>query len=202
MDLNLQVDSLSTKMNDLSRKARLAVAQKNRMSALANLRSRKLHEGLLESRSATLSQLEDLYIKIEEAADQVEIVRVLQESSNVLRGINAETGGLNQVEDVIEGLRTEIIKVDEINSVVSQAEKDSTLVDEGAIDDELESLDKEQSARIGQQEALQVTQRLETIRTPTSSEVLSEQDHGTLASNERPERTSQRPASGIDLEAV
>lgn len=200
MDLNLQVDSLSSKVNEFSRKARLAIAQKNRVSALANLRSRKLHEGLLKNRSSTLSQLEDLYIKIEDAADHVEIVRVMQESSNALRGINAETGGLDTVEDVIEGLRNEMVKVDEINCVISQTEQDNTLVDEDAIDGELKSLEKEQSARIGHQEALEVKERLDAIRTPTSSEVLSVQDHGTLKSSERPEQSLQRPASGMDLE--
>ncbi|KAL9120783.1 MAG: hypothetical protein Q9187_002658 [Circinaria calcarea] len=200
MDLNLQVDSLSTKVDDFSGKARIAVAQKNRVSALSNLRSRRLHEGLLESRSATLSQLEDLYVKIEEAADQVETVRVMQESSKALRGIYAELGGLDTVEDVIEGLRNEMIKVDEINSIIGQAEQNSTLMDEDAIDDELVTLEKEQSVRFEQQEALKVKERLEAIRTSTSSERLYGPDHDTLSLREKPDRETQRPELEVNLE--
>lgn len=201
MDLNLQVVSLSTKIDDFSRKARNAVAQKNRVSALSNLRSRKLHEGLLESRSATLSQLEDLYVKIEDAAGQVEIVRVMQESSKALRGIYAELGGLDTVEDVIEGLRSEMLKVDEINSIIGQAEQNSTLMDEDIIDDELVTLEKEQSVKTERQEALKVKERLEAIRTSASSDRLSGPNHDTLSLLERPDGKLQRPASETNLEA-
>ena len=64
------------------------------MSALAALRSKKLNETALAQRTETLSQLEEVYSKVEQAADQVAIVRVMEASAGVLRNLHAEVGGV------------------------------------------------------------------------------------------------------------
>ena len=63
---------------------------------------------------ARLAQLEGVYSKIEEAFDQVAIMRVMEVSTGVLRNLHAQFVGVEKVEDVLDGLRDEMGKVDEI----------------------------------------------------------------------------------------
>ena len=170
-DLNAQIATLSSKVEVSAEKARLAVSQENRISALAQLRSRKMHENLLEKRMQTLLQVEGVYAKIEEAADQVEIVQAMKESTTILQGLNTKIGGPETVDEVIEGLRNKMTKVDEVSNIVGQVGQVSSGVDEGAIDDELEMLEKEQQVKSKEQESQKVRQKLDAVNTPIPSEI-------------------------------
>ena len=169
-DLNAQIETLASKVGVSAEKARLAVSQKNRISALAQLRSRRMFENLLEKRTQALLQVEGVYVKIEEAADQVAIVQVMKESTTVLRGLNTKIGGPETVDEVIEGLRDEMTKVDDVSTVISQAGQESSGLDESAIDDELDMLEKEQHAEVEEQESQRVGQKLDSINTPVLPE--------------------------------
>ena len=139
-----QCDTLSARISSLTTTAFAAVKSSNRISALSTLRSKKLAERNLEQRSDTLSQLEEVYSKIEQAADQVEIVRVMEASAGVLKGMNKQVGGVERVEDVIEELREEMGKVDEVGQVINEPIGAREQVDEGEIDDELEAMEREE----------------------------------------------------------
>ena len=169
-DLNAQIETLASKVRLSAEKARLAVSQKNRISALAQLRSRRMYESLLEKRTQNLLQVEGVYVKIEEAADQVAIVQVMKESTTVLQGLNTKVGDPETVDEVIEGLRDEMTKVDDVSTIISQAGQESSGLDEGAIDDELDMLEKEQHAKVEEQESQRVRQKLDSINTPVISE--------------------------------
>ena len=170
-DLNAQIETLASKIELTAEKARLAISQKNRISALSQLRSRKMHESLLEKRTQTLLQVEGVYAKIEEAADQVEIVQVMKESTTVLRGLNTKSGGPETVDEVIEGLRDEMTKIDDVSTIIIQAGQESGPVDEGAIDDELEMLEKEQQVKIEEQEIQKIRKRLDSLNMPIPSDL-------------------------------
>lgn len=101
----------------------------------------------LQQRLNTLAQLEEVYSKIEQAAGQLEIVQVMEASTGVLRGLHAQIGGAERVEDVVEELRQEMAKVDEVGSIMNEA---APVIDEGEIDDELEAM--EQSGREAKEE--------------------------------------------------
>ena len=184
--MKVQLSQLSDGITDLSEKTRLALMQKDRLRALANLRSRKLRENLYKSRSVTLYQLEEVYNKIEEAADQVEIIRVMKASTHVLSGLNAEVGGLEKVENVIECLKEEMNKADDINNALSEAGQDTAGLDEGAIDDELEFLEQEQQKKNDEEHAQQVRRKLESVDNTALSQTLLSQEPGSTSRDKIP----------------
>jgi len=136
--LSQQIDRLELKIAELTISARSALANQQRVSALSALRSRKMAENAMKQRSDTRAQLEDAYGKIEQAANQVEVVHVLEASTGILRGLNAKLGGLKQVEDVMEELRSEMDKTDEASALIGST------INEIEVDEELEVLLKQE----------------------------------------------------------
>lgn len=155
--LTSQCDTLATRISTLTATASTAVRTSNRISALAALRSKKLAESNLKQRTDTLTQLEEIYTKIEQAADQVDILKVMEASAGVLKGLNKEVGGVEKVQDVIDGLKEEMEKVDEVGQVINEPMGARGEVDEGEIDDELEAMEKEEREK----EAKRVKEREE-----------------------------------------
>lgn len=149
--------SLEAKIAELTQSAKTALTNKNRVSALSAVRSKKLAEHNLSQRLNTLLQLEEVYSKIEAAAGNVEIVQVMQASTGVLRGLHAQIGGAEKVEDIVEELREEMAKVDEVGSIMNEA---GPVIDEGEIDEELEELEKGDQKAKEEKEAEETRQKL------------------------------------------
>jgi charged multivesicular body protein 7 len=145
-DLESQTKILGSRVEELGSTAREAVSRKNKVSALAALRSKKLAESTLTKRHATLSQLEEVLLKIEQASDQIELVRVMEGSAKVLAGLNKEVGGVDRVDQVLDGLREQIGQVEEIGNVIAEAAQGG-VVDESEVDDELEMMENEEKKK-------------------------------------------------------
>ena len=154
---------LSARILTLSETAQKAVDSKNRTSALAALRSKKTSESILTQRSEHLAQLEEVYDKIEQAADQVAIIRIMEASTGVLRNLHDQVGGIEKVEDIIEGLRDEIGKANEIGGAIEADAQEGSVIDESAVDEELESLEKQANAREEEKRARHTQERLANI---------------------------------------
>ena len=185
---------LSTRILTLSDTAQKAINSKNRMSALAALRSKKTSESLLTQRSENLTQLEEVYNKIEQAADQVAIIRIMEASTGVLRNLHDQAGGIEKVEDIIEGLRDEIGKANEIGGAIEEGAQEASVIDESAVDEELESLEKQANAREEEKGARRTQERLANIaavRPITEIRQESKDDHRELSSD----------AKAVDLSA-
>jgi charged multivesicular body protein 7 len=144
--LEPQIDMLTKQVTELDAKAREAVAQKQFITAKTALRQKKLADSKLHQRTATLAQLDEIYAKIEQAADQVEMVRMMQTSSQALRSLNQKTGGVEKVQDVMEGLREEMMNADEIQQAVNEVSAGA--VDEGEVEDELEALERVEREKV------------------------------------------------------
>lgn len=144
--LEPQIQQLMTRVSELDNKAREAVANKQSAIAKTALRQKKLADSQLQQRTATLTQLEEVYAKIEQAADQVEMVRVMEASSWTLRSLNQKTGGVERVQDVVEGLREETMNADEIQTALNEASAGS--VDEAEVEDELEALESVEREKV------------------------------------------------------
>ncbi|KAJ5770286.1 uncharacterized protein N7511_002337 [Penicillium nucicola] len=155
--ISKQAATLEAKIVELNTSAKTALANKNRVSALAAVRSKKMAEQNLKQRLDTLMQLEEVYTKIEQAAGQIEIVQVMQASTGVLRGLHTEIGGTERVEDIIDELREEMSKVDEVGSIMNEA---GPVIDEGEIDEELEALEKADREVQEREEAAATEKRL------------------------------------------
>lgn len=110
---------------------------------------------------ATLAQLEDVFTQIETAADQVSVVRVLEGSSAVLASLHEEVGGVEGVEGVVERLREEMDKVDEVGVAINEGVASN--VDEGAVDEELEELERVERKKSEVKEAEKTRVRLEEL---------------------------------------
>lgn len=156
-NLTAQVTNLDTKIKELTISAHNALNSKNRILALSSLRSKKLAERNLQQRSDTLFQLEEIYAKIEQAADQVDIIQVMQASTGVLRGLNEQVGGIEKVEDVVEKLRKEMANVDEVGTIMNEA---APVIDEGELDDELEAMEEQEKEAQREKEAETIRQKL------------------------------------------
>jgi charged multivesicular body protein 7 len=149
-DLSLQTKILEARVDELAITARNAVERNNRVAALSALRSKKLAETTLGKRHATLAQLEEVFASIEQAADQIELVKVMEGSAGVLRGLNKEVGGVERVDDVVDSLREEMGRVSEVGDVIAEVGRGA--VDEGEVDDELEALEKEEKRKVEEAE--------------------------------------------------
>lgn len=152
-----QVSALEAKIEALTTSAKASLASKNRISALSAMRSKKMVEHNLQQRLNTLTQLEEVYSKIEQATGQVELVQVMEASTGVLRGLHAQIGGAERVEDVIDDLREEMMKVDEVGSIMNEA---APVIDETDIDNELEALEKSDQEMKEKEEAEETRRKL------------------------------------------
>lgn len=155
--ISKQVSSLEGKIEELTASAKTALTNKNRISALSAVRSKKIVEHNLQQRLNTLVQLEEVYSKIEQAAGQVELMQVMESSASVLRGLHTQIGGVERVEDVIDNLREEMTKVDEVGSVLNET---APVIDEAEIDDELEALEKSDREMEQKEEAEETRRKL------------------------------------------
>lgn len=155
--MSKQVATLEAKIAELNESAKTALAHKNRISALSAVRSKKMAEHNLQQRFDSLMRLEEVYSKIEQAAGQVDMVQVMQASTGVLRGLHTRIGGAEKVEDIVEDLREEMAKVDEVGSIMNEA---GPVIDEGEIDEELAAMDQSDREAKEKEEAGAVQRRL------------------------------------------
>ncbi|PYH96424.1 SNF7 family protein [Aspergillus ellipticus CBS 707.79] len=155
-----QVENLENKITELNSTAKIALHNKNRVSALSAVRSKKLAEHNLKQRLDTLVQLEEVYSKIEQATDQVEFVKVMEASTGALRGLHKQIGGTERVEDVVEELRDEMSKVDEIGNIMNEA---GPQIDETEIDDELAELENKEREDREEKEAEETRKKLAAL---------------------------------------
>ncbi|GJP87213.1 hypothetical protein CBS147343_7895 [Aspergillus niger] len=152
-----QVENLENKITELNSTAKMALQNKNRVSALSAVRSKKLAEHNLKQRLDTLMQLEEVYSKIEQATDQVQFVKVMEASTGALRGLHTQIGGAERVEDVVQELRDEMSKVDEVGNIMNEA---GPQIDETEIDDELQELENKEREEMEEKEAEETRKKL------------------------------------------
>lgn len=145
-DLEDQIDVLNSRIDDLRIAALDAVTKKNPVSAKASLRSKKLAETHLSRQTATLGQLEEVWSRIEQAHDQLELVKIMEGSTLVLKKLNTELGGAEKVDDIVYELKEQMTAVDEITGAIREVGQ-GTDIDEEAVSDELEALELAEKQR-------------------------------------------------------
>lgn len=145
----------------------MAIKKRNRPLALRVLRSKKMTEDNLMQRLETLSTLEGIFAKIEQASDQIAIVRAIKNSTGVLRNFNQQVGKIETVEDTMEELQREMKSVDQVSEIIEDARLD-TSVDDNAIDEELENLAQQVRVDEERKKAQETQEKLATIDVPGS----------------------------------
>ncbi|OAQ96554.1 hypothetical protein LLEC1_02357 [Akanthomyces lecanii] len=157
-----QADLLSARIDELELDAKRALARKNKVSALAALRQKKVAEQTLLTRYATLNQLEETANKIEQAADNVAVVQAMEASSGVLASLNAQVGSADKVDAVMDELRDRVADTDELTAILAES-TDSQAVDEGEIDDELAAMEREAAEKDEDKEAEKAKDKMDRI---------------------------------------
>ncbi|GAB1316737.1 hypothetical protein MFIFM68171_06947 [Madurella fahalii] len=145
--LTHQTALLSKRIEELAAAAKQAVGKNNRVAALAALKSKKLAESTLERRFATVNQLEEVAARIEQASDNVQLVRVMESSAEALRSLHAQIGGTERVEEVVDRLREQMAATDEVSSILAES-VGSVVVDEAEIEDEMAALELEERHKV------------------------------------------------------
>jgi len=187
-----QCTALSQRISSLTDIASSSVKAGNRVAALSALRSKKLAEKSLQQRSDTLHQLEEVFTRIEQAIDQVEIIKVMDASASVMRDLNQKVGGVEAVENVVERLQEEMGKVDEVGKVLEEPLNADAALDEGEIDDELEAMEIEQKKAQEAVEAEKTRKRLEEL------ERFGEKEKATESGSELEEGTKRLSQMSIE----
>ncbi|KAH6660857.1 Snf7-domain-containing protein [Truncatella angustata] len=165
-DLTKQTEVLSRRIEELSTAAKEAVMKKNMVSARAALKSKKLAETNLSNRYSTLHQLEEVAAKIEEASDNVQLVKVMQSSTTALKSLNTQVGGADKVDAVFDALREQMGEVDEVGNIIAESGPTAT-VDDAEVDEEFEAMlaeerEKEEEIERKKKEAEESKQAEET----------------------------------------
>lgn len=106
--------------------------------------------------------METIYQKIEQAADQIAVARVIESSTGVLRKLNTELGSIEKVDDLMEGLREEISRVDEVSQAIEQGGQPDS-IDEQAIDEEFDALMQQAQVATDDKAAEETQKRLAGI---------------------------------------
>jgi charged multivesicular body protein 7 len=70
----------------------------------------------------------------------------MKASGAALKSLNKQTGGVERVQDVMDGLREEMMNADEIGNAINEVSAGE--VDEGEVEDELEALEKVEKEKI------------------------------------------------------
>ncbi|KAG6042287.1 hypothetical protein E4U41_000031 [Claviceps citrina] len=133
-----QTDILNNRLVQLQDDAKSALQKNNRIAALAALKSKKLAETSLSRRYATLNQLEDVAAKMEQASDQVQLVKILNSSATALKSLNSRVGGSAPVEELMDQIREQMCETDEVAAILSETTTEH--VDEAELDEELAAL--------------------------------------------------------------
>lgn len=136
-----QIDILLTKVSECNTKARTALADNNKIVAIAALKSKKIAESTLQTRAKILGQIEQVLANIEQAADNVELVAQLQRSTKVLKMLNKQTGGVENVEEVMDALNKQMDVVEGVTRAIGE---DGAKADDDVVEGELEELLKEE----------------------------------------------------------
>lgn len=144
--LESRVSSLSLRVTTLQKTAQSAVQSKNKNAALAALRSKKLAERNLQQSTDMLNQLEEVYAKIEQAVDQVQVLQVMQSSAQTLKSLNQRVGDVEKVDAIMDDLREQMDQTNEVGQILQEPLSATAALDETEIDDEFEALEKEEQA--------------------------------------------------------
>lgn len=154
-DLEQQVSVLSSRIVELAEGARGAISKQNRVHALSILRFKKLLESQLHTRYVTLGQLQAVAQKLDQAADEVQLITVMKSSAQALKQLNSKIGGIDEVAAVLDDLRENMREADDVTAMIGGLGSAEVGISDSDVAEELEDLARqeqgEEKARAGKQ---------------------------------------------------
>jgi charged multivesicular body protein 7 len=145
--LETQLPPLEASHAALERQARASVANGQTAAARAILRRKKVVSESLQKRRDQTLQLHEMLAKIDEAKDNVAMLRAMEASADVLKQLNKEIGGIEHVEMVTDRLANQMQTVEEVSGAINEQPLGTGAVDETEVEDEFEALLKEEEQK-------------------------------------------------------
>ena len=137
--------------------AKEALQLKQMVRAKHCLRKKKMAESSLEHYTNLNLQLEESYAKVQQAADQVDLVEAMKAGAEAMSILNKKVGGAEGVQKVVDAVNDEIATTDEITSIINES---AAPIDESEIDDELAELEKVEKEKKEREEAAKTAELL------------------------------------------
>lgn len=175
-NLQAQVNGLQHNIDERTQKASAALHQKHKAVALSYLRSRKQLEALLTKRLGSLNTLESTFIRVEAAADDIEIMKSYESSTMTLRAILAHPSlqreSIETTMDALAEVNADAKEVDEAVRIGADiAIGVSDTIYDGDLEEELRGLveeaEREKVAAGTEREIAAINARLERIQVPS-----------------------------------
>jgi len=148
--LESQVEEIEKRIKERQAKVETALREKKREQALSYLRSRKMLDELLEKRTRSMETLHGVLIKIEQAANDVEIVKAYEMSTTSLKALlsNAKLQP-EHIEASMDQMQETLADADEVRRAVEMGNEGMRRaageeeLDDGEMEAELKRLELE-----------------------------------------------------------
>lgn len=154
--------------------AKEAVQLKQLTRAKTCLRSKKLSESSAEHYTNLGIQLEESYMKLQQAADHVGMLEAMKAGAEAMALLNKQVGGAEGVQKVMDSVNEEIATTEEITNIINES---ATPIDESEIDDEFAELEKIEKEKREKEEAERTAELLAEL--PDTKKLRKIQDHET-----------------------
>lgn len=182
--LTKHIDTLHIRVDTLEKSARQMLSLKRKSAALSILRTKKSVQHMLDRRLQSLSTLETIVFKIQQAKTDVEIVNAFQRGTETVKSVNSKMS-VETVDQVMDDLKDAIDDSYEIDQTIKQGQDQITgmVVDDADVEAELDALLAEESkiaaldAEMAEMERLKsVEAQLDALPTTANSPQLLSDD--------------------------
>jgi len=202
--LSTQIDHITEKIDSCKTKAMAAIRQQHKSLALSYLRSRKQFEDVLTQRLGSLEILQSTLLRIEGAAENIQIVKTYETSTATLRALLAhpslQRGAVERTFDALADANADARELDEaVRSGMDVAlGVDVSTDDEDEIKAELAALEAEAKADARIKEDTQqpvsitATRRRESVSDAAQPSPAEQIDTRDLADSDTPERRPEQ----------
>ena len=151
--------------------AKEAVQLKQLARAKMCLRSKKLTASSLEHHTNLSIQLEESYMKLQQAADHVGMLEAMQAGAEAMALLNKKVGGAEGVQKVMDSVNEEIATTEEITNIINES---AAPIDESEIDDEFAELEKVEKEKQEKEEAAKTAKLLAEL--PDTKKLRNEEE--------------------------
>ncbi|KAG8934572.1 hypothetical protein FRC02_009652 [Tulasnella sp. 418] len=164
--LEEQIEEIQNQITERTNKIKDFLRKGQKVMATSYLRSRKQLEEVLGKRLGSLETIQTILLKIENAANDLEIMRAYETSTNTLKTILAKPElQLENVERTLDAMSEALADHKEIDDAIKLGMEDTSGVDEDELEEELKMLEEERRAEIEQEKRLkgQKTERVKPL---------------------------------------
>lgn len=139
--LNQQIQTIGTQIEQRTQEAKKYVQNSQPEIASTHLKSRKLLKQVLSQRIGILETLNGVYLKIEQASTDIEIMSAYETSTNTLKTLLATPSlKIERVEETMENLQQVLADQKDIDDAIEVGSKTTDAIDDLEIQAELATL--------------------------------------------------------------